>query len=97
MNLRKALQWLIALVCTAAAVLNILYLTGAQPKSVTSIGCAAILACYVLQWVARRAVPAAKTENAGDNTPLDRARVILTLAAAAVWIVTIGMSFFWKV
>ena len=63
MNLRKALQWLIALACTAAAVLNILYLTGAQPKSVTSIGCAAILA----------------------------------LAAAAVWIVTIGMSFFWKV
>ena len=69
----------------------------AQPKSVTSIGCAAILACYVLQWVARRAVPAAKAENAGDNTPLDRVRVILTLAAAAVWIVTIGMSFFWKV
>lgn len=31
MNLRKALQWLIALACTAAAVLNILYLTGAQP------------------------------------------------------------------
>ena len=60
MNLRKVLQWLIALACTAAAVLNILYLTGAQPKSVTSIGCAAILACYVLQWVARRAVPAAK-------------------------------------
>ena len=58
MNLRKVLQWLIALACTAAAVLNILYLTGAQPKSVTSIGCAAILACYVLQWVARRAVPA---------------------------------------
>ena len=49
MNLRKVLQWLIALACTAAAVLNILYLTGAQPKSVTSIGCAAILACYVLQ------------------------------------------------
>ena len=46
---------------------------------------------------ARRAVPAAKAENAGDNTPLDRVRVILTLAAAAVWIVTIGMSFFWKV
>ena len=44
MNLRKVLQWLIALACTAAAVLNILYLTGAQPKSVTSIGCAAILA-----------------------------------------------------
>ena len=43
MNLRKALQWLIALACTAAAVLNILYLTGAQPKSVTSIGCAAKL------------------------------------------------------
>ena len=97
MNLRKALQWLIALACTVAAVLNILYLTGAQPKSVTSIGCAAILACYVLQWVARRTVPAAKTENAGDNTPVDRVRVILTLAAAAVWIVTIGMSFFWKV
>ena len=38
-----------------------------------------------------------KAENAGDNTPLDRVRVILTLAAAAVWIVTIGMSFFWKV
>ena len=34
MNLRKVLQWLIALACTAAAVLNILYLTGAQPKSV---------------------------------------------------------------
>lgn len=28
MNLRKVLQWLIALACTAAAVLNILYLTG---------------------------------------------------------------------
>ena len=97
MNLRKALQWLIALACTAAAVLNILYLTGAQPKRVTSIGCAVILACYVLQWAVRRAAPAAQAGSEGDNTPLDRVRVILTLAAAAVWIVTIGMSFFWKV
>lgn len=96
MNLRKAMQWLIALACTAAAVLNILYLTGAQPKSVTSIGCAAILACYVLQWVLRRAAPAAQAGTAGDNTPIDRVRMILTLAAAGVWIITIGMSFFWR-
>ena len=96
MNLRKALQWLIALACLSAAVLNILYLTGAQPKSATSIGCAVILACYVLQWVARRSGRAEKPSAKDDSTLLDRIRVVLTLVSAVAWIVTIGMSFFWK-
>lgn len=97
MKLRKALQWLIALACTAAAVLNVLYLCGRLPKRATSIGCAAILLCYVLQWAARRAAGSKAADTAGDDTAIDRVRVVLTLASALVWLITIGMSFFWRI
>lgn len=97
MKLRKALQWLIALACIAAAVLNVLYLCGQLPKSATSIGCMAILACYVLQWGTRRAAGSKLADTAGDETALDRVRVVLTLVSALVWLITIGMSFFWRV
>ncbi len=92
MNIKRLLQWAILAVCLAAALLNILYLTGVLSQHAATYGFLLVLAVFAAQLLLKKRFADAPPT---PNTRLENLRGILTAVFAVTWLVTSGLALVW--
>ena len=92
MKIKSVLQWSIAVSVIAAALGNVLYLTGVWPRTVTSVGSILVIVC----WCAVLLYKKTHKDDVVSDTQLDRLRGTLTSVAGVIWLITMGMMTFWR-
>ena len=90
--MKLILQWSIAAALFAAAACNVLYLTGVWTRTAVSAGMLLVILCYLAVAVYKRK----GTKDVVSDTRMDRLRGNATGVLAVIWLVTTGLSMFWR-
>lgn len=91
--MKLILQWSIAAALFAASACNILYLTGVWARTAVGTGTLLVILCYLAVAIYKRK----GTDNTVSDTRMDRFRGNATGALAVIWLVTTGLTMFWRV
>ena len=93
MDMKAILQWSIMATLLAATVFNVLYLTGVWTHAAVETGSLLVVLCYLAVILYKRKM----TGDAVTDTRADRLRGNATGALAVIWMITIGLTMFWRV
>ena len=90
--MKSVLQWSIATALFAASGCNILYLAGVWPRTTVSVGTLLVIVCYLAVVIYKR-----KGDNQTvSDTRMDCLRGNATGVLAVIWMITMGLTMFWR-